>query len=196
LDPGGVRVVETLRRSVEGRLLLHNVGWSTYELLMAEREERRVPRLYYDRGVLEISSPSRKHERVSRIIALLVELLAEEMGFDVDSAGSTTFKREDLLRGFEPDECFYFSGNIELVRGKEDIDLDTGDPPPDLVVDITSPSLNKLPIYARLGVREVWRYADGRMEVLVLRGEGYEAIVASSCRPLRTRHSPALSRRA
>ena len=58
-------------------------------------------------------------------MALLVEELAVELDVDVESAGSTTFKREDLTRGFEPDECFYFQ-NIEHVRGKEDIDLDGG----------------------------------------------------------------------
>ena len=51
-------------------------------------------------------------------------------------------------------------------------------------VDITGPSLDKLPIYARLGVREVWRYAGGRMEVLELRGEeGYEATSESGVLP-------------
>jgi hypothetical protein len=35
---------------------------------------------------------------------------------------------------------------------------------------ITSPSLNKLPVYARLGVREVWRHAGnpGRLTILRL----------------------------
>ncbi len=177
-------MVEALRSSAEQRVLLRNVGWGTYERLISEREERRVPRFYYDRGVMEILSPSRTHERVSRIIALLVEVLAEEMGLDVDSAGSTTFRREDLERGFEPDECFYFR-NVERVRAEDDLDLDAGDPPPDLVfeADLTSPSLDKLPIYAGLGVREVWRYAGGRMEMLELRGEGYEAITESGVLP-------------
>lgn len=122
-------------------------------------------------------SPSAEHDRISRILATLVELLAEEVNIDVDNAGSTTFKREDLARGFEPDECFYFGANAGLVRetvaGKGNIELDTGDPAPDLVVevDLTSPSLDKLPIYARLGVAEVWRYNGGRLAVLGLADE-------------------------
>ena len=131
--------------------------------------------------------------RFSRIIALLLQLLAVEMGVDVESAGSTTFKREDLVRGFEPDECFYFSGNIERVRGKEDIVLDAGDPPPDLVVevDITNPSLDKLPIYARLGVAEVWRYAGGRFAILGLEDEGggYAEMAESRFLPVLTREA-------
>ena len=136
-------------------------------------------------------SPSRRHETLGEIIALLVELLAVEMDIDLESAGSTTFKREDLLRGFEPDKCFYFSENIEIVRGKAHLDLDAGDPPPDFVVeiDITSPSLDKLPIYARLGVREVWRYSGGGFVILGLQdeGEGYAESAGSRFLPALTR---------
>ena len=98
-------------------------------------------------------------------------------------AGSTTYKREDLERGFEPDASFYIR-NAERVRGKSRIDLDV-DPPPDLVVevDITNPSLDKLPIYARLGVPEVWRYDGERLTVFGLRGEGYAEVAESSVLP-------------
>jgi hypothetical protein len=76
-------------------------------------------------------------------------------------------------RGFEPDSCFYIQ-NEEQVRGKDRIDLAV-DPPPDLVIeiDITSPSFSKLPIYAQIGVPEVWRYDGERMTILVLEGSDY-----------------------
>lgn len=172
-------MAEALKNREEHRILLPNASWETYERLLAEREERRSPRFFYDRGVLEILSPSAEHDGVSRVIAALVELLAEEADADLFNAGSTTFKREDLARGFEPDECFYFGGNASRVRdlvvGKGNIELDAGDPAPDLVVevDITSPSRDKLSIYARLGVHEVWRYAGnpGRLEILGLADE-------------------------
>ena len=90
-------------------MLLRNVSWETYERLIDEREERGVPRFFYDRGELEIISPSFEHEPVSRIFSMLVSELAVKLGIDVSDAGSTTFKREDLERGFEPDECFYTS---------------------------------------------------------------------------------------
>ena len=137
-------------------------------------------------GVMEISSPSKEHETVARVVALLVEELAVEWDLDLESASSTTFKREDLARGFEPDECFYFT-NIEAVRGKKDVNLNAGDPPPDLVfeADVTNPSLNKLPIYARLGVAEVWRYDGGRLEILSRNGagDGCEAVACSAFLP-------------
>jgi hypothetical protein len=56
------------------------------------------------------------------------------MGVDVESVGSTTFKRQDLERGFEADKCFYFQ-HAEQVRVRDEIDLAV-DPPPDLIVDV------------------------------------------------------------
>ena len=164
-------MAEALKSSPEGRVTLRNVGWETYELLVQEDPERSAPRFYYDQGMLEMVSPSFEHEQIARVIASLVEELVVELDIDVVGTGSTTFKREDLSRGFEPDASFYFSDNAARVRGKRRISLDAGDPPPDLVVevDITSPFATKLPIYARLGVAEVWRHDGDRLAVLGLR---------------------------
>jgi Uma2 family endonuclease len=99
--------------------------------------------------------------------------------------GSTTFKRGDIGLGFEPDASFYIE-NEERVRGKPRIDL-YEDPPPDLVieVDITSPSLDKFPIYARLGVHEVWRYDGTRATIFALGdGEYVEAGESAALPPL------------
>jgi Uma2 family endonuclease len=118
-------------------------------------------------------SPSPEHEKFNRRIAQLVLAVAEELGIEAEDLGSTTFRREDLERGFEPDSCFYIQ-NEEQVRGKDRIGL-TVDPPPDLVIeiDITSPFFSKLPIYAQIGVPEVWRYDGERMTILVLEGSAY-----------------------
>ena len=122
----------------------------------------------YDRGTLEIMSPSSEHERYNRTIAQIVEELAVEFDINIDSLGSMTFRREDIDRGFEPDSCFYI-GNASQVKGKKRIDLSV-DPPPDLVieVDITSHSLNKLPIFATIGVPEVWRFDGNRLFIYQL----------------------------
>ena len=185
--------MQVVKSPAEQRMLLRNVSWETYERLIAEREERRVPRFFYDRGVLELMSPSGEHDGISRLVALVVEFTAEEADLDLFNAGSTTFKRDDLKRGFEPDECFYFSENAALIReilqDKGDVELDAGDPPPDLIVevDITNPSLNKLPIYASLGILEVWRHDGGRLSILRLRdGEGYAEAAASELLPAAT----------
>ncbi len=133
-----------------------------------DHRNQSTPRFTYNRGTLEIMSPSVTHERLNRLIALLVEVVAEELGIEIDDLGSTTFKREDLQRGFEPDSCFYIE-NLEKIRGKSDFDLSV-DPPPDLVVeiDITSSSLEKFSIYSHLGVPEVWRFDGSRLLIFNL----------------------------
>jgi Uma2 family endonuclease len=109
--------MKTVKSLAEQKVIHHNVSWGTYERLMEERGESRVPRFAFGRGELEIMSPQAGHESISYAAALLVEVLAEEMDIDVYGLGSTTFKREDLERGFEPDQCFYIK-DWELVHGK------------------------------------------------------------------------------
>lgn len=175
--------METVKSPAGQRVVLSNVSWETYERLLEDHLDSSAPRFTYDRGMLEIMSPSPEHESYNRNIALLVEILAEELDVDVYDLGSTTFRREDLERGFEPDSCFYIQ-NEESICGKDRIDLSV-DPPPDLVieVDITSPSINKLPIYARLGVPEVWRYDGRKLEVLKLENDGYAEVAESAVLP-------------
>lgn len=163
----------TVVTSPEQRIVLRQVSWDTYEHILSDHLDSSTPRFTYDRGVLEIMSPSSEHEETNRTISLLVEVLAEEMNIDIRNLGSTTFKRKDLKCGFEPDSCFYIQ-NVELIRGKSKIDL-KNDPPPDLVIeiDITSFSIEKLPIYAKIGVPEVWRYDGNRLFILTLEGRHY-----------------------
>ena len=104
---------------------------------------------------------------------LLVELLAEEFDIESRAFGSTTYKRKDLRRGFEPDSCFYFK-NEERMRGKKRLNLAV-DPAPELVVeiDISSPSLKKLPLFAAFGISEVWRFDGQELEILILQHGEY-----------------------
>jgi len=173
----------TVRTPSEQRTVLHNISWETYEHLLSDHLDSSSPRFAYDRGILEIVVVSGRHERPNRLIALLVEVVAEEMDLDLENLGSTTFKREDLQRGFEPDSCFYIQ-NEGRVRGKEEIDPDV-DPPPDLVieVDITSPSLDRFPIYAHFGVPEVWRYDGERIMIYELRNAEYVEVAESPALP-------------
>jgi Uma2 family endonuclease len=157
----------------EQRIVLDNITWDVYEQLLATNRDRSVPRFTYDRGRLEIMSPSAEHEELKHMVALLVEVIAEELHINVRGLGSTTFRREDLQRGFEPDACFYVQ-NATRIRGKTELDL-TVDPPPDVVieVDLTNPSLAKFPIFAQLGVPEVWRYDGRQWQISQLVGAEY-----------------------
>ena len=175
--------METLRTPPPAgqTVLLNHISWKTYESLLEDHLDSSAPRFAYDRGVLEIMSPSPEHERANRNLAMLVEVFFEEWGLDIGNFGSTTYKREDIERGFEPDSCFYIE-NEPLVRDKDRLDLDV-DPPPDLVIeiDVTSFSLNKLPLYASIGVPEIWRYEDAEIEVLLLEGGSYRKSLESRC---------------
>lgn len=161
-------------------VLLDGVSWATYACLLRDFGDSHAARLAYDQGKLEIMAPSFAHERLKSLLTDFIVAVATGMDLDFESAGSTTFKREDIGRGFEPDASFYVQ-HVDAIRHHTVIDLAT-DPPPDLVVeiDITSPSLLKLPIYAALGVSEVWRY-DGQQVVLYrLLREQYEPTDASA----------------
>ena len=146
----------------EQRTVLQNISWDTFETLLAETGAHRGSRFAYDCGILEIMSPLIEHESYKSIFGNLVIVLAEELEIEIKSAGSTTLKLKSANRGIEPDNCYYIQNELAF-RGKQTLDLTT-DLPPDLAIeiDITSTSVNKLEIYAFLGVPEIWRY-NGRI---------------------------------
>jgi Uma2 family endonuclease len=163
----------TVVSSPERLVILEGVTWDTYERLITEHGERCGTRFTYDEGVLQIMVVSSRHEEPNRTLALLVELLAEEMDVDLRRLGSMTFKRKDLQKGFEPDSCFYIQ-HADAVSGREEIDLRV-DPPPDLTieVDITRDSLNRFPIFAAVGIPEVWRFDGTKVMFYQLESKRY-----------------------
>lgn len=179
-------VLSPAEKAIQGRIVLHGISWQTYERILEDLADRSVPHLTYDRGELEIMSPTALHDSIAHAIDALVTLIAMEMEIQVRGLRSTTFKREDIERGFEPD-CSFYSENEGLIRGKREIDL-TVDPPPDLVVeiDITSSSINKQALFAQFGVPEVWRHDGRQLEILQLRGETYAKAETSSVFPVVT----------
>ncbi len=141
------------------------VSWETYERLLTDFGDSHAARVAFDQGTLEIMAPSFAHERPLQLLVQVVEVLAEVRDMDIVNAGSTTFKREDVGREFDLDASFYIQ-YAAGVRGHVETDLDR-DPPPDLVIEIdtTHPSLDKFPIYAAIGIPEVWRYAEQRVSI-------------------------------
>jgi Uma2 family endonuclease len=158
----------------ERRFLLSRVSWETYESLLTDHADTRSPRFTCSEGMLEIMSPSSEREELIEIMATIADIVAEEQQVEFKALCSTTFRRQDLERGTEPDACFYLQ-NVERIRGKKEIDL-TVDPPPDLVieVEVTSPVLPKFPVYARLGVPEIWLHDGRTLRILRLAGDQYE----------------------
>ncbi len=150
-----------------------DIAWEDYEDLLAEVGDDYPVRISFLSGTLEVMAPLALHEAYKDVILRMVGVLTLELGMECESRGSTTFKRKDLLRGAEPDTCFYIR-NAARVLGKETIDLAT-DPPPDIVVeiDITHPSRKKFDTYAQLGVAEVWVYNGKRIRMYELTGTAY-----------------------
>jgi Uma2 family endonuclease len=155
--------------SEERRILLFNVPWSTYIVLRDSVPGAGV-RMTYLRGTLEIMSPSREHEFDKKQIARLLELFCLERDIPLYAYGSTTFRREEKERGLEPDECYCRDRDGEI---------------PDIALEVivTTPLLDKLDVYAGLGVREVWIFRDGRFSIVALRGDQYEATQSSAVFP-------------
>jgi Uma2 family endonuclease len=156
---------------VEQRLLLHDVDWTTYERLLDDLEGHHL-RLNYDRGQLEIMTTSSEHERWKKLLARFFEALTEELNLPILGVGNFTVRRKDLNRGLEPDECWYIAHEPD-VRESEQIDLNI-DPPPDLVVEIevSRSAIDRLELFAALGIPELWRFDGRRLSVLVLGAEG------------------------
>ena len=165
-------------------MVLHNISWETYEQLLTDLEDSSAPRLTYDRGELEIMSPTLQHELINETVKLFMGALAEVWNMKICAAGSTTFKRRSFKRGFEPDSCFYFK-HASQIRKKDRIDLSV-DPPPELVVEIeiTRSAIRKFPLFAKVRVPEVWRYDGERVTIHLLRGEAYFQQERSRALPL------------
>jgi Uma2 family endonuclease len=165
-------------------MILRGVSWSTYQGLIRDLESEPGKRLTYDRGTLEIMVPLPPHEDYKKRIGRMVETTTEELEIEVRSLGSTTWSREDLQKGLEPDQCYYIQ-NEQAVRGKDDIDL-TQDPPPDLAIEVdnTSSSIDPMAIYAALGVPEVWRFDGESLTIYRLVGGEYASQEQSEVLPL------------
>lgn len=156
--------------------LYYGVSWDTYLQVREVIGDDSNVRLTFSHGVLEIMSPKRPHEQITRLIDMVVSHLAFDLGLNVDNCGAMTLRFESAQRGGEPDSCFYLA-NESAVRGLEEIDLAIH-PPPDIVleVDITSPSIDKFGLYLVAQIPEVWRFDGSHMKFYVIAGEKYETI--------------------
>lgn len=149
-------------------IVFEGATWADYQRLLEVRGERSAPRLAYLEGKIEIMSPSRPHESIKSVIGRLIEVWCLERGVEFSTYGSWTLEDKQSDRGAEPDECYVFGNVPEPTR-------------PDLAIEVvwSSGGLNKLEIYCRLGVREVWFWRRGAITVHVLRGQTYAEVAAS-----------------
>jgi Uma2 family endonuclease len=153
-------------------ILLEGGTWDDYLRLLAMRAERRMPRLAYLEGVIEIMSPSRAHEIRRSMIGRLVEAYCIETGIDITPYGAWTLKAKRSQRALEPDECYVLGDAPDPKR-------------PDLALEVvwTSGGLDKLEIYRKIRVPEVWIWKAGKIRVYELGRDGYQPIARSQMLP-------------
>lgn len=144
--------------STEQRVLLPNVNWQQFRQLLQELGVERQTRLTYCRGRLELMTPIAEHDRCNKLIESLIMVLVDELHLPITELSPVLLGDQELDCATEPDACYYFREE-PTVRNRTELDLER-DPCPDLLVEValTQSSLDKLPIYATLGIPEVWRY--------------------------------------
>ena len=122
---------------------------------------------------------------VKRVTGRMVEMLTFERNIPISSSGSTTLRDVLKQRGLEPDECYYIA-HERAMRGRDEFDPAV-DPPPDLAIEVnlSRSSVDKLSIYADLGVPEIWTFCRRpTLEVYQLQaGETYRATERSVAFP-------------
>jgi Uma2 family endonuclease len=179
--------VEAIEHLPKGAILrLPQVGWEDYEQLLAELGDDYHVRVSYACGWLEIMSPLPEHEEFADVVLGITREITRELGVKLETRGSMTIRRAWQAKGVEPDTCFYVQ-NAARIIGKRSRDFDT-DPPPDIVVeiDLTNASQSKFPIYAALGVPEIWRYDGHQAYFYHLAGEQYIEMSYSRAFPFLT----------
>src|SRR5215216_1165250 len=186
MSSASLQIASPPRLVADERVVLSCVSWETYERLLADDEERRVPRMTYDQGVLELVTPSKPHEVDAATITRIVDIVAAVLGIPIQSTASTTFRRQDLERAFEADASFYVQ-NEPRVRNRREVDL-TVDPPPDVVLEMemSRSALDKLPLFASMGIPEVWRCDGQRVSIFILEEDGHRESPSSRALPVLT----------
>ncbi|HVA50268.1 MAG TPA: Uma2 family endonuclease [Pirellulales bacterium] len=154
--------------------LLHDIDWGTYTRLLRAFEGRRRFRLTYDRGTLEIMSPLWEHEKAAYVLGAMIDVLVQELRLQYEPGRTVTLRRRRKSRGLEPDNCYWIASAGQLA-GKTHLDLGV-DPPPDLAIeiDVKHSSLDRMSIYAALGVPEVWRVTSAELTFNNLKSGVYE----------------------
>ncbi len=143
-------------------VVLHGASWADYQRMLEMRGEVSVPRFAFLQGALQVMTPSRPHESLKSTIGCLVEVWCLENGIEFSPYGSWTLEKKEQASGIEPDECYVFGDVANPER-------------PDLAIEVvwTSGGIDKLEIYRRLGVREVWFWRRGKLTAHLLRAESY-----------------------
>jgi len=150
--------------------LIHNISWQQLEEIDHALSKFGRFRLAYLDGTLELMPVSNDHEDFKKTIAILLEAYMRAIGIRFYGRGAPTMGTQEQDARKEPDESY---------------NIDTRKAYPDLVIEVvfTSGGVDKLEIYRRLGVREVWFWEDGVLAIYELEGDRYTKVAKSSLLP-------------
>jgi Uma2 family endonuclease len=155
----------------EQRIIVCGVSWRDYlkfDKLLGD--DRSGPRLYYLDGDLEIMSTSEEHERIKKWVGDFIGDYLMEQDFDVTTRGQATMRKAVKKAGAEPDDAWCIGGEKKF---------------PDLVFEVAlTTGVNKLEIYRRMNVAEVWFWRRNKMEIYSLnRSYSYDQVQKSRLLP-------------
>ena len=158
--------------TADERIVMYHVSWDGFETFLRLRGDRSRPRVTYLDGALELMSPSLDHEFIKSRLGAIIEAYFIALGIGFNGFGSWTIKGDPEKAGVEPDECYVFGPSRSQTR-------------PDLAIEVvwTSGGIDKLEVYRRLGVPEVWFWIDRKISIHALVDHGYETRPRSACAP-------------
>ena len=185
------------------KITLYEVTWKEYDTLVTLFMDR-FPGLSmtFLEGTLEIMGTSSEHERLKKIIARLLEMYAVEKRVIFNGYGNTTFRKEAVKRGLEPDECYCLGELKEVPDIAIEIALTSGENPrrrqdvpykrlgrpqatgtPQGNAHQESGGIDKLSVYQGLGVVEVWFWQNNLFILYRLKQGEYQQIDRSEFLP-------------
>jgi Uma2 family endonuclease len=177
----------------EERVVIRDVDWAFYEQLVDSIPPGANIHADYDGKDVELMSLSGFHDVVKKRMGRFAELVAEELEIPCTGLGQTTWKRAQIARGLEADECYCFATDKltmiaeAVARWSEDV-ADYPNPDLGIEVDVSPSKIDRPGIYAALSVAEVWRYDGKHREVVIERltaGGTYQLVDHSEFLPVR-----------
>jgi Uma2 family endonuclease len=182
----GKRAIRPLDRGdAETRIVLRDVGWEVYDFLSDAVGERQHVRMAYDGKDLELMTTSRIHKYFKDLFGQFVTEVSNELRIPRSPAGETTWKRPEISRGLEADQCYYFLPEklAADARSRALKSMDLADyPNPDLAVeiDLSAPEVDREDIYKRLRVAEIWYFDGEDVRIEQLQADGTYTVATQS----------------
>ena len=88
-----------MAREQQATVILSDVSWENYNRFVEETMDKFVnPRICFEEGNLLIMTVSAEHEYYNRLIAALIDILAEMFEIPWTSLGSATYRKDDIER--------------------------------------------------------------------------------------------------